>query len=282
MAKGKDGKADKDANEFLRRRFLVWLEYLEMDMAEDGFTRLSDRAIARVFGVHHRLIQQARRGAKWQARNPLLRVWADARMVLEMEEITAAEVEQWDEAIKRGERDIVPVEVARKKALPPKPPTRADLERKRKLDAKLEAVRAEFAAQLFGHRPPAAKPAAADADAMSDPKPQSAAPPPPSAPVVPSPQAPPAAAPAPAPSEVKPVAAPPVQPIQPAQPASPTQPAQQAQPAQSRVGRAIAAPKPKRKRRGLLGKIFGKPAPATRIGTVSRPNRSPESDGETN
>lgn len=277
MAKGKDGKADKDANEFLRRRFLVWLEYLEMDMAEDGFTRLSDRAIARVFGVHHRLIQQARRGAKWQARNPLLRVWADARMVLEMEEITAAEVERWDEAIKRGERDIVPAEVARKKALPPKPPTRAELERKRKLDAKLEAVRAEFAAQLFGHRLPAAKPAAADADAVSDPKPQSAAPPP-AAPVVSSPQAPPAAAPAPAPSEVKPVAAPPVQPIQPAQPAQPASPTQ---PSPPRVGRAVAAPKPKRKRRGLLGKIFGKPAPATGTGTVSRPKRSPESDGET-
>ena len=268
----------KGDHDFQRRRFLVWLEYLRMDQLEDEFVHLSDRAIARVFGVHHRLIQQARRGAKWQERNPLRRVWAEARVVLEMEEMTAGEIEAWDEAIRRGERDIVPVEVERVKALPPKPPTRADLERKRKLDAKMAAIRADFAAQLFGDRLPVAP-----VTPEPDPEPQPATPAPAPAPAIQQRQASNAA-----PTSDSPAAACKSKPEQ----STPTPPAASAKPVaerpspstpseQPRIGRAIAAPASKRKRRGLLGRLFGKPAPAT--GTVSRvnPPPKPKNDSET-
>ena len=141
-------------NRFLLNRFRLWLAALDQDKAEDEFVRLSDRAIARVFGVHHRLIRAARQGARWQDRNPLRRVWAAKR--LEMEDMTAADIEAWDEAVKRGGESAL-AELERELAHPtppphPKPLTRAERERELNRIAKADARRAEFAARIMGRQ----------------------------------------------------------------------------------------------------------------------------------
>ena len=100
----RDSALHKEGDKFrgvLLVEFRRWL--VRVDAYEGA--PVSDRTLARVFGVHHRLIAQARRGARWQARNPLMRAWIAAGCYLEDAPVQA--VVDWDAAIRRGERESV-------------------------------------------------------------------------------------------------------------------------------------------------------------------------------
>ena len=103
MTDRKTGATDPDL-----AYFRIWLR----DVGELSEGELSDRAIARAFGVRHRLIASAR--AAWRKRNPLRRAWNHYRHSGKAWLRNPAAIAARADAVRRGEGLSVLAEMAAK------------------------------------------------------------------------------------------------------------------------------------------------------------------------